>query len=471
MENNSLERVLDYEKFFIPNYQRDYAWKVENFNDLWGDLEESLALAKESPQDKGHYLGTIVLAQHNQNEKEVDVIDGQQRITTIFMILLALWERLDDKHQGRKGTDLLYDEAGKLKLQVSENNRAFLEEILKSAGKNNLPSAEQLGLEIDTQGKENLYKVFDAILGKVNAFDEEKAREYFDNLLKMEIIVFKKNSIGASMRTFQSVNDRGVPLALLIYYSNQYCEGEKGLDSEINECFSEIFRISNKIVKHQYCSSVFGKLDEKNIEADIFRYHMGSNKKFRTFGGGEYKDSSETTYDNFKSKLKEINKDDLKSFLRDYVEDLKAFFQAMLDILDSVNKNLAMFKCILLENLNPMLYNTFVRLQMSGELKNKDENGMIKLFAQADFILFKCRKAKGTAYSLIKTYEDKGLEALKNEIHQLCRKEEIDLESVIKSFIRDYSKYKSSFHYIFIEQNCKGIDIETLKNSWKRVEL
>lgn len=108
MESNDLETILRGKKFFIPNYQRDYAWKKKNLNDLWEDLEESL-VSKESPQDnKGHYLGTIVLAPHNRNKKEVDVIDGQQRLTTTFMILLALWEKLDNSYQEEKGTGLLF---------------------------------------------------------------------------------------------------------------------------------------------------------------------------------------------------------------------------------------------------------------------------------------------------------------------------------------------------------------------------
>lgn len=67
----------------IPKFQRDYSWEEDDWEDLWNDIQEI-------PNDETHYLGYIVL-QPIQNEKEAYwVIDGQQRLTTLSILVLAV---------------------------------------------------------------------------------------------------------------------------------------------------------------------------------------------------------------------------------------------------------------------------------------------------------------------------------------------------------------------------------------------
>ncbi|GAA7868458.1 hypothetical protein HpBT032_12030 [Helicobacter pylori] len=76
------------------------------------------------------------------------------------------------------------------------------------------------------------------------------------------------------------MNDRGVPLllldklkSLLIYYSNTFCDGERGLDQFINDHFGEIFKIFAKIKESNHISSVGGSNFD---EGDIFRSMHGA---------------------------------------------------------------------------------------------------------------------------------------------------------------------------------------------------
>lgn len=89
----TVAEVFSKDKFSIPQYQRDYAWKRQNFVDLWEDLEEAI----ESKDTQGHFLGTIVVAPNKENPQKFDIIDGQQRTTTIFMLLYALATKCDNK--------------------------------------------------------------------------------------------------------------------------------------------------------------------------------------------------------------------------------------------------------------------------------------------------------------------------------------------------------------------------------------
>ena len=68
-------------KYIIPKFQRDYSWDEEQWDDLWQDIENMIA-------EKGeHYMGYLVL--QTTKTKNCLIIDGQQRFTTITMIILA----------------------------------------------------------------------------------------------------------------------------------------------------------------------------------------------------------------------------------------------------------------------------------------------------------------------------------------------------------------------------------------------
>lgn len=80
--------------FTIPVYQRDYAWTKINCLKLWGDL---LDLNNNARND--HFLGTIVTV--GSGFQEYTVIDGQQRLTTISILLIALHTFLKNKEENQ----------------------------------------------------------------------------------------------------------------------------------------------------------------------------------------------------------------------------------------------------------------------------------------------------------------------------------------------------------------------------------
>ncbi len=69
------------DKFIIPKFQRDYSWDSEQWDDLWQDIETMFA------ENTDHYMGYLVLQSKGRNESMI--IDGQQRFTTITLIILA----------------------------------------------------------------------------------------------------------------------------------------------------------------------------------------------------------------------------------------------------------------------------------------------------------------------------------------------------------------------------------------------
>ncbi|GAA7669820.1 hypothetical protein BTM231_02640 [Helicobacter pylori] len=222
---------------------------------------------------------------------------------------------------------------------------------MEAAEKGNISHCEK---DADTEGKQNLFEVLKAILDKVSKLNEEEVNERLEALLEMVLMRLEEPDPGKTIRTFQSVNDRGVPLllldklkSLLIYYSNTFCDGKRGLDQFINDHFGEIFKIFAKIKKSNHISSV-GGFDE----GDIFRHHAGSQR----FDGieflGHHEASTENTYEKLKDELKEIKKSKLKSFIQSYVSDLKNFYQAFLDLLSEIDTNPTTLKAMLINKIN-----------------------------------------------------------------------------------------------------------------------
>ncbi|MCQ2693589.1 DUF262 domain-containing protein [Helicobacter pylori] len=303
----TIKEIFLEEGYSIPNYQRDYAWKDKNFMNLWEDLEEAIKYNKKGHR---HFIGTMVVANNEDNKKLYDIIDGQQRTTTIFMLLhvLANEQNEKDKRETRK---YLYQK-GKLKLEVAPQNQSFFKTLLEAAEKGNISQKKMQ----TPKGKQNLFEVLKAILDKVSKLSEEGVNERLETLLEMVLMRLEEPDPGRAIRTFQSVNDRGVPLllldklkSLLIYYSNTFCDGKMGLDQFINDHFGEIFKIFAKIKKSNHISSVGGF-----NEGDIFRYHVGSQR----FDGieflGHYEASTDKTYEKLKDELKEIKKKQIEKF-------------------------------------------------------------------------------------------------------------------------------------------------------------
>ncbi|MFP5988469.1 DUF262 domain-containing protein [Helicobacter pylori] len=447
----TIKEIFQEEGYSIPNYQRDYAWKDKNFRDLWEDLEEAIEYNKKG---QGHFIGTMVVAKNEDNKNLYDIIDGQQRTTTIFMLLhvLANKQNEEDKRETRK--KYLYQK-GELKLEVAHQNQSFFKTLLEAAEKGNISHCEK---DADTEGKQNLFEVLKAILDKVSKLSEEEVNERLEALLKMVLMRLEEPDPGRAIRTFQSVNDRDVPLllldklkSLLIYYSNTFCDGKRGLDQFINDHFGEIFKIFAKIKKSDHISSV-GGFDE----GDIFRYHAGSQK----FDGieflGHYRTSTDKTYEKLKDELKKIKKSELESFIQSYVSDLKNFYQAFLDLLSEIDTNPTTFKVMLINTINPLFFNSLIRLKINNELDDET----LRLFAKTDIVFFKAgKKMRTTAYNLIEEYLEKGKEGLKSKMIAQCRNY---IELASREFVNNASN-SSCFHYVFFEKNCQEMGLADLK--------
>ncbi len=102
-----LSELLDGTKqYHAPGFQRPYVWKQKNVDVLCDDID---SLAEDAtPDPSTHFLGAIVLVDRSENStggiKRCLIVDGQQRLTTLYLYLLALAERLDGLQPGEGNT-------------------------------------------------------------------------------------------------------------------------------------------------------------------------------------------------------------------------------------------------------------------------------------------------------------------------------------------------------------------------------
>src|SRR5271169_5101977 len=81
-----MQAFLAGKSFIIPTFQRDFSWTIDEIRDLFDDVQESLVT------NTSHYLGTIVLA---KTRNPFEIVDGQQRLSTLMLIIQALLVQLD----------------------------------------------------------------------------------------------------------------------------------------------------------------------------------------------------------------------------------------------------------------------------------------------------------------------------------------------------------------------------------------
>ena len=121
----SFNGVLNQRLFRIPNYQRAYSWETKQRQDLFTDIKK---LNDSNGSDRHHFMATIVCLQtHNKEEigtdelERLDVVDGQQRLTTLIILLRALSNKL------ASGNNIEKEEADKIyKILVKDEQRLIL---------------------------------------------------------------------------------------------------------------------------------------------------------------------------------------------------------------------------------------------------------------------------------------------------------------------------------------------------------
>ena len=356
---------LNIEKFFagkffkIPSYQRDYAWQLRNVDDLFEDIQEAIE------SQTNHFLGTFVLS-NKVPDPTHHVVDGQQRLTTLTMLLHALIGQLSPEEQTLKivNEDRYIRSENQWRLTLLGTNDALFRKLL--GGEEVAP---------DTMSQKRLVAAYQHIRQRVRALREQDTRllsVWLKCIQGLEVMEFVEGNDGRAIRIFQTVNDRGVALtnmekakSLLIYYSNRYLAGN--LDEFINDRFGQIFRDYDKAKEIGTKRGVQLVSTKAFDEDDVMRYHFLSypNEKY------DYDAVADYVLNEFlKATLKKLRgqTDALATFLRSYVTDLASFFASFTALIEKTNTDERYYKALTWLGLSALLYPLTIRLQQRGFL-------------------------------------------------------------------------------------------------------
>jgi hypothetical protein len=397
MPTETLEKFFLGKLFAVPPYQRDYAWIKRNVDEFFEDLAEAI------DSNNAHYIGTFVLSKGN-NDARYKVVDGQQRLTTLTMLISVLTRELSTQQAALRDflTPLFLREIdGAWKLLLLGQNHEFFHNLIQD--KNPEPS---------TPGQERLKDAYNWIkqwIAQIRADKGDEAlKKWLNAISHFEVLEFVEPNEGKAIRMFQSVNDRGIALSyidkmksLLIYYSNRLLNQE--LDEFINDAFGRCFCDFSVI------QTLAGKkgfeVDQINratfSEDDILRYH------YLSFDASSYGIESfdySATIDfvlNFfmKPALKRLSesRDQLHRFVKGYTEDLAAFFSALRGLIEETRTAEATFQLFVIQNVSASLYPLLIRLRLRGLLGSKirNNNGM-KILDAIETTDLRVYKTRGT---------------------------------------------------------------------------
>ena len=99
-ENNTYRKLIGNGLTYkIPHFQRDYSWTDTEWDDLWQDILGTIT----EDGEPAHYMGYLVL--QSDDEKTFDVIDGQQRLTTLTLIAIGVLKNLQDLINNKENSE------------------------------------------------------------------------------------------------------------------------------------------------------------------------------------------------------------------------------------------------------------------------------------------------------------------------------------------------------------------------------
>lgn len=206
-ETVPIGKLLSQDFFFrVPDYQRPFSWDGDNFDDL---IDDVITAAK----DQEYFLGTIVL-QAKVEKGNYDIVDGQQRLTSIMILLACIRDKVEDpKFKGDIQDKILQREnvvdgiPEKIRLEVKD--REIFKDIvliqggtLKERRENDLPEPDKRYVQAVNNFKSRLKGLTE---------DEAKVVGKFLNQ-KCVVIYLATSNFDDAFRLFTIVNDRGKQL-------------------------------------------------------------------------------------------------------------------------------------------------------------------------------------------------------------------------------------------------------------------
>lgn len=302
----SIKTILEAErKYIIPRYQREYSWEKEQLEEFWDDITKQIKFNYDNYQPSEYFIGSLVLIGDDELGTEFYVVDGQQRLTTITILLSVLTQI--GKELGEvafakscyryiEGKNTEFQEFFKL---INETPKPFFQNTIQNFDKeDDEPYSEE------EKGLMNAYTYF----YKNISSEKKEYKENFllflkairDQLIGCSVIFITVDNENAAQTIFETLNAKGKDLETLDLIKNK------------------VFEVLNK--DHP---SDFAKDKWKNIKNNINSRteRISLSVFFRHFWIAKYSFATEKRlYKLFQEKI-----DVTESSYKDFILDLEVF--------------------------------------------------------------------------------------------------------------------------------------------------
>lgn len=265
---DTVEQILTRNyRYTVPDYQRRYSWKEEQWGALWADLQSIRT-------DSTHFLGSIVLIERpgGLNElNKLEIVDGQQRIATITVLLSLMREK--------------YYESGE-----SEQAENIENQYLK---KQDLDRNEYQNLTLSTFDNSDLEKVINRDYNKMDDGQLREAVRFYVNklsdldvpelddlrkrlLASVTLVSIRCEGEQSAFRLFETLNDRGMELSSVDLMKNYtFSKAASAPDSDIE--YEEVQDDWERLIKNL--------MPEMSQPSRFFRHYImsASNPRYDGF--------------------------------------------------------------------------------------------------------------------------------------------------------------------------------------------
>jgi len=212
-----------YGKFLVPDYQRGFDWNQGHVDDLWEDIEYYLKKDIEGAR-QDFFLGSIILKTPDENEQHFEVVDGQQRLTSLYLLSIAIRNRFKELgcHDEVRDVDRdflnFYDDNKKRspKFLGTKKIREFLKYISDKDWNQIFPTKDDLDQKIHGSTVNSINRVLKKSLKShedyVKKYDEQEINSLYRVIKRIKLIVLVVKTYERAFYLFETTNARGKEL-------------------------------------------------------------------------------------------------------------------------------------------------------------------------------------------------------------------------------------------------------------------
>jgi hypothetical protein len=205
--------------YIVPDYQREYVWTDKEVHQLLEDIGEQI----DAGTTREYFIGTVLVSPTEQ-KNHYEVIDGQQRLTTFFLLLCALKHLFQGEPQRQMISGLIstsyVDSDGEVRtnLKLEPRYESAGEVMAKLVELDAEPQTVRAGIQsagITSFGSlENLVNAYSTLYRylKDNYDDAAKLKKYWGYLANNVVFIQISTDVSSALKIFETINERGVGL-------------------------------------------------------------------------------------------------------------------------------------------------------------------------------------------------------------------------------------------------------------------